>query len=1662
MGPPAALSEDEVVAHKLAELYHFLLAERSGEDAGRSVHSFNDDTFHFGEVLFKRAPQNFLRQLSLPRMAQIADRAEAFYQNFLKSKRDFLIEVSPMPGWLDEENQRTSVLTAVDDRPFIVDSLSELMRAMNLRVHVLLHPIFRGTDSRVVSLIYLELEPNQGISEKQLFIKIQEILEDLVLVTNDFPALIHQARVGSELLARASAFGFAVDECREGSDFMHWLIDGGFIFLGYRQWHTVRIDTSLPLPAADPDRSFPPFVVALEANLGLFRSKTQEVKDELEQVARDGEYLLRSGSLVQFSKILLESPIHRHIRMDLVIIQTPSADERSMTIRGFLGLLTSKALAQEVLSIPLVRRKAKRIIEIEGVMPNTHDYKSVLTILDSMPKWELFEREEKLIRRDVDLIMSAHGESDIKVSFHSDVFGRYFSPLVIMPHQRFSGKVREDIQHCIEEECHARPGSAEYQLAVSGEFFARIHFSLPCSPSMERVVDKDILAQKIVRLALNWDDRLFEVLSQVFKNKKKKNGQHLNGPKLAAYYSQVFPQEYKTITLPEDAGCDIEKLERLSTEQNLELGLHQFPNQQAIFEYTSSSEPQEIVPTTSADFALSNIGRVYDLRIYKYGSELTLSAILPFLENAGLEIIRERTTLLVLKEGQQASIYNLCVRPKTSKTIDLEQAKKILLPGLKQVFLGNCENGPLNTLLLDAGLDWREVTLMRVLRRYLWQIRAFHSPNQITRTIIENPAIASLLVECFRTKFDPTAPFPNLEARQVEFDKVKTRFLLELKNVKQLIHDRVLRALFNVIEAAVRTNFYQLDQDLRIAVKFDCRKMQRLPNPRPLYEIFMVAPDVEGVHLRGGKVARGGIRWSDRIEDYRTEVMGLLKTQMVKNAIIIPVGAKGGFIVKNPPQDAKDLPGEVKRCYSRFIYSLLELADNLETPSTNSAKNNASRMIVYDDPDPYFVVAADKGTATFSDIANKIAGEDFDFWLGDAFASGGSNGYDHKKLAITAKGAWEAVCQHFREIGIDVESQEFTVVGIGDMSGDVFGNGLLRSKRAKLIAAFNHKHIFLDPNPVPRISFEERRRLFELPLSQWTDYQKGLLSLGGGIFERSEKEIVLNSEAKRALGIDSQVSMLSGDELIRAILKAPVDLLWNGGIGTYVKASFEDSIDVGDRANDDVRVDGKDLRAKVIAEGGNLGFTQLGRIEYSQIGGDNHLGGHINTDAIDNSAGVNLSDLEVNIKILLREPLKDGKISFGERNELLGSVAEEVCNKVTYRNLAQSKILTFDVYRSRRKLDYYRRLIAVFEQNHILDRKVEALPDEEVLAKRSQQKVGLTRPEIAVLIPYVKSEVVQTVLSSSLPEEPFLEKYLFEYFPRAIVDRFPEYIRRHPLRREIVATQIANMLVETVGAIAISRIAEETGNSEQEAIAEFLVVDEILGTRELLRQLEALLNTAKSFMAYFKGFLAIVRAIDGVMRWLLDHSSKKLDLSSRVKKYQGLFSSLIADTEKILPESERLQYGDAYQELVTSGYTCELAKKIAALAYSASYANIITISLAMNREMFQTAQLYMNLLSEFQVPHLFEQAKGFEPSDHFENLCLRRVTNELRDSIGLLTERMIEEEGQTSLDAMRSYLAKRGDLVKRYQETCLELQARPLTISALMVVSSQLMGIGGK
>jgi len=1582
----------ETVRSKLQELRDYLTRSGIETNGGNGV----GQNIFLAEAIFSRAPGDYLERNSVDDLARVASEATEFYREYIRM--DAPVSVAVRQSKRTNGEPCTVVLTAMGDRPFIVDTLTEILRSSQISHHVLLHPIIKSEDGVATSLTYLELDYIEDAAVlSAIRLDIIGRFADLRIITDDFPAILKLTeQAGSELINSATNGIVDEPERKEIAHLLRWLSDGGFLFLGYKEWIHDEV--------AD---SFSPRV---DSSLGLFRSGGSHAAAELLDIERHLESHVGQSGVFRFSKIPAISPIHRFSRIDLITLRIHTNTKGISKLIALPGLLTSKALAQEAASIPLIRQKLSRILELEGLLPNSHDYKEIISIVNSMPKSDLLQYPVELLRNDIEMIYSIQGRSQVRARYRLDSLKHLISLLIVMPRERYFPGSRTKILQSVEQLFHTQHASSEFHTTSTDFPLYILHILLPNPGSSEISVSPAVIERAVLDIVLTWDDKIaVEFLTD--------GVEALRGVK---HYAQVLPESYKASVPVSEARSDIIALEHLSAASPLELS-----------------------------FQESDQERLYNLKLYKQGEDLTMSAIVPYLENCGFNIVSERVTAVRTRAGARAAIYNLLVRPKSPNPVSVASAQQVFLPGLKLVLNGKADNDRLNELMLTPGLNLRQVAILRALTHYLWQIKASTSDQATVAALVENPASAALLVSFFEIRFDPHLYENEMPKRLEQLDKVREDFITSLKAIAQLQHDRTLRRLLNVIEATVRTNYFRVADDTRISLKIDCKQIKQMPSPRPFFEIFVCAPDFEGVHLRGGMVARGGLRWSDREDDYRTEVLGLMKTQMVKNAIIIPVGAKGGFVLRNRPTQPQELAAAVKACYSRFIRSMLEVTDN----RVGDRIEHPPLCVIYDDDDPYFVVAADRGTATFSDVANAIAVDEFNFWLGDAFASGGSHGYDHKKLAITSRGVWETVSRHFREIGIDPEQQEFTVVGIGDMSGDVFGNGLLRSRTAKLIAAFDHRHIFIDPNPDPERSFEERRRLFELPTSKWSDYDPALISEGGGVYARSEKEITLSPQAQQALGISE--SVISGQALMQAVLRAPVDLLWNGGIGTFVKAADEENLFVGDRTNDDIRVDARELRVKIVGEGGNLGFTQLARIEYSKIGG------RINTDAIDNSGGVNLSDLEVNLKILLSAPVQRKELSFDDRNALLTSFADEVCRKVTKRNRSQSCAISIGVRRSRQNINHIRSLLNAFEQEGILDRRAERLPDDETLIHRLQMKAGLTRPELGVLLGYTKMSLFKTILDSDIPETPFLRQVLMDYFPRALGERFSADVLRHPLKREIISTEVANSLVERMGQSFVFRSAEETGLSKSAVILACLAANAIVGADELADQLDVL-DRPSTTRQYLLVLMRLNIALDNMTRWLLDSGNTQLDLAATVERYRGAFHLLVKETDQLAPTVERNRFREACKQLIVNGVPRELAYTMSSLVYCTVYLDIIEVSIVSGAPVVEVAKLCAQLYFALHIRPLLEQAADFESSDRWEESAVRTLSADVRRAVAKLTLTIIQRQGNASLEGMEQYLASRKETIDRFQATYSELSGKPLSVPALLVMTNQLFSLSRK
>lgn len=1561
-----------------------LLSQLSAKNSAKTVGglSYQD----FATELFSRAPATLLRECESRVLVELSQTAYSFLEAHLQSGDEFSLSLLPQVE-SSKGQQVSALLTAMVDRPFIVDTLGEALRTNQLRPQLLLHPIIRLADGRLISLTYCEMEMVQEANKlTQLEEELQHRFAALVQITNGFSPVVSKLETVIAEFKKLSE-----EELKEEADFLSFLLEGGFFFVGSLNW---KIDEKQKLSA---DKQSAQGLFALEHN--LFSPSMSEIENHL-------RYHLEKGLRSYVGKTPALSPVHRFWRMDLVSIHLP----KSNSMLCLLGLFTSKALAQEPSSVPIVRKKLNTILVNSKLPTNSHDYKEIISVVKSLSTTELFQYPVEVLEKDIDLIMSAQWSTDIKVRFFQDPIKQLTSVLVAFSRSRYAAGYRKKIVALLEQRFGTSKASSEFHITTTDYPLYVLHILLPSGGKQIPNVKQEEVEELIRSVILTWDDLAKEYFIKSSPAKTLTD--------LSDFYIGSLPNSYKAINRAEKAVEDAAVLESLDSANPLEARIQH-------------SERD---------------AKLLELSLYKLGEPYTISNLVPPLENIGFHVVEENVFALKQVDGSTSSIARLLLRPRCPINSELERVRPSLLEGLVKILKGECDSDRLNELLLNPGLTQREVSILRILSHYLWQIKVSTSGKSVVTALTENPKLALILVKYFSSKFDPQQFSEQLPLRLVSLNQIKAEFFSALKDVSQLAHDRTLRSLFNVIEACVRTNFFRVRDEARVAIKIDCKLVERMPSPRPYYEIFVNAPEFEGCHLRGGPVARGGLRWSDRLDDYRTEVLGLVKTQMVKNSVIVPVGAKGGFVLKNRPADPAELPAAVRACYARFIRSMLEITDN----RLDGKLVHPQDCVVYDGEDPYFVVAADKGTATFSDLANSIAQNEFNFWLGDAFASGGSQGYDHKKLAITSRGAWETSCRHFRELGIDHEQQEFSVVGIGDMSGDVFGNGLLRSKNARLLAAFDHRHIFIDPKPNAAVSFEERLRLFNLPGSKWSDYNPRLISEGGGVFPREQKEIQISSEVRQALGIEATV--LSGQELVRCILKAPVDLLWNGGIGTYVKAKDEDNFSVGDSTNDELRVDACELRAKVIAEGGNLGLTQRARIEFAKAGGK------INTDAVDNSGGVNTSDLEVNIKILLAAALRRGAITLEERNSLLAEYSTEVCEKVVRRNSTQSLAISLGVRRSRRDIGFVKPVISTLEKEGLLDRRAEYLPDDAALDARFKIREGLYRPELALLVGYSKMSAFNDLMKADYIDEPFMEKYLVNYFPKGSRERFKADILQHPLRREIIATEVANEFIERMGSSCMFRLAQQGSIPKALVIKAYLVASEILRTEQLASALDVL-DRASSSRPYLQFMLGLSNSLEKAMQWLILHSCQD-SIANMVKRYEGPYRELEKQGQSLAAQLDKTKFNELSTELALVGIPREMGSAISSLGFAAVQLDVVEVSQKTDSSVLDVAKLTAAVYQKLHLQELLEKAESSEAKDRLAELALQSLKAELPLAAAKLVWKVIEKSKSPQLENLNKLIESKSELFQRYEQLFEEISARQVDVASLLILLNLVWGMG--
>ena len=1491
------------------------------------------------------------------------------------------------------------------DAPFLVDTVRAAVQGAGHSVRLLLHPIVgverdaeghitRIADARETSgresVMRLELDRHLDREEGEaLASAVREALAELQLAVADFPAML--AMVERMAAAAHAAAGVRdPDEVEETAAFLDWLRDGHFILLGARAY-SVEDGPSGPAVQVQPG-----------SGLGILRADGESrfarptPVDELPEFLR--ERLVASGDLLVIGKTNRRSRVHRRARMDDVTVRMLRPDGTISGLLRVIGLFTSLVYLEQASRTPLLRRKLQAIIEAEGLMEGSHDYKATVAAFESFPRDELFQAPVDALRAEIVAAARAEEAQRVTLTVRRDSASRNVTVMVAMPGDRMSTELRLRLQELLAQRFHAE--SVEYHLALVEDTAAQLFFLLHIPAGGNTDVPLLELEQEVARLARTWDDRLLDDLVARYGEAE--------GRRLATLYAARLPDYYKTATPPDLALADIVLLERIAHGESFAVGLQ-----------------NELATHTQVGARpLTRVG------VATLGGKIPLGELLPVLEALGLTVMEEVPTRL---DGGDdgAYLHDFGVLVDDAQ-LDCERDGARLAEAITAVWSGRCESDTLNALVVRAGLRCDDVTILRAYRRYRRVVAPTFTAAYQNDVLCAHPETARSLVALFRTRFCEPAD----EGGEAE---LRARLAGQLAAVRSLDEDRILRGFASLIDATVRTNA-ALGRPY-LSFKLRSSDVPQMPPPAPLFEIFVYHPLVEGIHLRGGHVARGGIRWSDRREDYRSEVLGLMKAQMVKNAVIVPVGAKGGFVLRAPPADRDLLRAEVELRYSTLIRGMLDLTDNIVAGEVVRPAD----VRAFDGDDPYLVVAADKGTAALSDTANAIALE-YGFWLGDAFASGGSKGYDHKALGITARGAWESVKRHFRELGRDVDSRPFTVAGIGDMSGDVFGNGMLLSRQIQLVAAFDHRHVFLDPSPDPAASFAERARLFALGAgTSWMDYDRSVISAGGGVWARTEKSVPLSPAARVALGVESE--SLDPDELIRAILRAPVDLLWNGGVGTFVKASGETPAEAGDRDNDAIRVDGRELRARVVGEGGNLGFTQRGRIEYASGGG------RINTDAIDNSAGVDCSDHEVNIKILLGAAIENGTLTSDGRDSLLAAAADEVCDLVLYDNYLQAQILSQEQEMAPQRVEAHEMLMHELELEDLLHRELEALPSTDQLAERQRQGRGLTRPELAVLLAYAKRSLYPKVLASAIPDDPALDGVLRAYFPRRVVEATGELYRGHRLRREIVATFVTNDVVNSLGIAWAWQMMAETGAEAAEVVRAYWIAREVTGAVGRWEEVEALFaDPAVDTDVQMEVMSGVDELVEGVSRWYLQHANEG-EAAAVIARDRASFSELAQTLRGVGSDVWRADHALRREALAQRGLPLPLAEAAAWRPDLTHAPDVIAAARATGCSLAEAAHAFFALGERLHLDWLEQQLGGIPAETRWQRWALAAVRDELHATRRDLTEQaIVAGRGAPVDEAVERFLAERPAAVARVERLVASLRADGIADTAAAMV----------
>ncbi len=1510
-------------------------------------------------------------------------------------------------GW---QSTHTIIEIVNDDMPFLVDSVTMEANRHGLTLHLIVHPLLavvrdaggaltglaaEGQDVRRESFIHVEIDRTTDPARLDaLAADIGRVLLDVRMAVEDWRKM--QAKL-QEIVADLGARPPPLDaaELAEGRAFLGWLASDHFALLGYRCHDLVTVD------GADALR------IVEGSGLGILRETGgREVAASFAALPPEQRAYARFRDLLIITKANSRSTVHRPGYLDYVGVKRYDAKGEVCGEHRFLGLYTSTAYSAKPAEIPLLRRKTGNVIARAGLAPGSHAGKALSNILETYPRDELLQTSE------VDLYANAMGilhlgeRQRFRLFVRRDPFGRFLSCLIFAPRENYTTELRQKWQAILMQAFNGV--GAEFNVHLSESMLARIHMTIRTTPGKVPPFDVRELEARLAAAARLWEDDLRAALI-VTQGEAR-------GNELYRQFGGAFPAGYRDDFAARTAVPDIALMAGLTAAHPLGLSLYR---------------PLEAGPG------------VLRFKLFHRGRPVPLSDSLPMLERMGLKVIDERPHRIAPQGAEPVWMHDFGMQSAIADAeIEIDALHAVFEDAFARVFRGEVENDDFNRLVLAARLPADEIVVLRAYAKYLRQTGFPLSQAFIETTLTAHPDIARMLVDLFKIRFDPALPDSAQSQAIAKIQQIDDA----LDRVENLSEDRVLRQYLTVILATTRTNFWRRDAEGRhrafLSFKFDPAKVPGLPEPKPMFEIFVYATRFEGVHLRGGKVARGGLRWSDRPEDFRTEVLGLVKAQMVKNIVIVPVGSKGGFVLKRAPaaSDREAFMKEGIACYQDYLRGLLDLTDN----RAGGAIVPPPQVRRHDGDDPYLVVAADKGTASFSDYANAISKE-YGFWLGDAFASGGSVGYDHKAMGITARGAWESVKRHFREMGVDTQTTDFTVAGVGDMSGDVFGNGMLLSRHVKLIAAFDHRHIFLDPAPDPEPSFDERERLFRLPRSSWADYEAKRISPGGGVYPRSAKSIAITPEVKAALAITTDT--LTPTELVNAILKAPVDLIYNGGIGTYVKAASETHAQVGDRANDALRVNGSELRCKVFVEGGNLGCTQLGRIEYAQAGG------RINTDAIDNSAGVDTSDHEVNIKILLGMAIAEGELTEKQRNATLATMTDDVAALVLRDNYFQTQVLSVTGRIAPLLLDAQGRFMQYLEKKGRLNRAIEYLPDDEALAARRARGEGLTSPERAVLLAYSKMWLYDELLASPLPDDPWIETALVRYFPHALREKYADYMSRHALKREIIATHVTNSMLNRVGSTYVHRLTETAGAKPHEGVRAYLLAREIFGFVPLWQSIEAL-DSVVADEVQSAMLIDTSRQLELGTMWFLRSRRLTDDMAATIAHFTPRVEALATRLPQLLDVADRARLEAAAAAYTAKGVPEALAHRVVTLDTLYSTLDIVEVADAAKRPVELVAEIYFDLSTRLGLPWLRERIAALPAGEHWQMLARAAMGDDLSTLQRTITgEVLAGGDGAATSGLIGAWQGRSGRAIERAQQLLSELRAAPTVDAAMLSVA---------